>query len=259
MEKHLENPPLVEVLLELRWKLRQPEGAGFPVDPAYPIVVGLLYEQVKADFPFVEDLAQSRLSPEMLQYSIAHRFRAGPDCWPLVQIGPGIASLNFTTSYSWPDFESSAKQFIERLTRAYEVAADTPPLFEQVMLRYINAVDLGSMQVDLQSFLREQLHIALALPTPGAVRSEATAPSDLRLQVVYPAEPLSGLAILNLGTGRRQGQLALLWDLSVVWTEAEGLDLARFVEWVADAHQLIENWFFTLIAGPLYDRFRGGA
>ncbi len=123
MGEHLKNAPLVEALLELRWELQQ-EAEPLPArDSAYPLIVGLLYGQVKNVYPFIEALSQSHLPAELIPFVPTHRFRIGADQWPLVQIGPGIATLNFTTLYRWEGFRATAAEFIEHLASAYESAA----------------------------------------------------------------------------------------------------------------------------------------
>ena len=110
MGEHLKHAPLVEALLELRWELQQ-DGESLPArDPAYPLIVGLLYGQVKEGYPCIEALPQSRLPAEVIPFLPTHRFRIGASEWPLVQIGPGIATLNFTASYRWQRFQAAAEE-----------------------------------------------------------------------------------------------------------------------------------------------------
>jgi hypothetical protein len=42
---------LVEALVEVRW------GEGGHRNPAYPIIVGRLYERLRSDYPEIEDLS----------------------------------------------------------------------------------------------------------------------------------------------------------------------------------------------------------
>jgi uncharacterized protein (TIGR04255 family) len=80
--EHLKHAPLVEALLELRWELQQ-DGESLPArDPAYPLIVGLLYGQVKEDYPFIEALPQSHLPAEVIPFLPTHRFRIGVRIYP---------------------------------------------------------------------------------------------------------------------------------------------------------------------------------
>lgn len=258
MGERLRNPPLVEALLEMRWRLSQREPSTPPIDPAYPIVVGLLYDKVKDRFSCVEELPQSRFPHEMLQFSMTHRFRIGPAEWPLVQIGPGIASVNYTTSYTWDEFRTAACEFIDHLTSAYKVAVNRPPDLEQVTLRYLNAIEFEAIPASVLSFLREQLRVGFDVPIPvAAVSSGVVAPDILRLQIGYRLERPHGVGILSVNTGRRNKQLTLFWDMGVVSAGEDVPDFEDFPQWLSSAHEVAENWFFALIEGTLHEEFKG--
>ena len=62
--KKLKNAPLIEAIFELRWELsKKPDGRQF--DPHHKILLGIIYEKVKDDYPFHEQL----LRQVHLQYS----------------------------------------------------------------------------------------------------------------------------------------------------------------------------------------------
>lgn len=259
MDEQLKNPPLVEALLELRWKLQPVENMP-PVDPAYPVIVGLLYDRVKDRYRFQETAPEARLlPPEILPYRATHRFRVGDGQWPLVQIGPGVAVLNFTTSYTWSRFSKAASTFIGNLKEAYQVATDTIPELGQVLLRYINSLDFPFGEQDVLDFMRDKLHIACAVPDemvdPGTV---AGPPASVRFEVRYPLRNPAGLGILNVRRGTKMDNPALVWELLVVSAGEEAPDLDELSQWLQDAHHVIEEWFFELIKGNLYQSFKGG-
>lgn len=254
MERRLRKPPLLEALLELRWGLVQEQPGSPPLDPGYPVVVGLLYDRVKSDLPFIEDLPQSRLPPEVLQWVVTHRFRRAAGQWPLIQIGPGIASVNFVQDYAWGAFEPEALRLIQALTAAFQLAASRELPFEKALLRYINAFEVATIGDGALFFLRDSLHVKLELPPPG--KSGTGAPERFRLETSFGLEVPKGLAILGAAVGQREGKAALFLDLSV---QSSGRDI-RFPEgfqaWLESAHRVVEDWFFTLIAGPLENRLQ---
>ena len=256
MDKHLRNAPLVEALFELRWGAER-EEVGTSHDPAYPIVVGLLYEQVKQDYPFIETLPQSRLPAEMLLSLPTHRFRFNEAQWPLVQIGPGIATLNYTTSYTWEAFQTAAVRFLAQFRDAYQHAASAPPQLRQVTLRYINALEFQFEEQDVLEFLRDKLHVVCVLPEAMAKPPTSGPTASIRLQVSYPLDKPRGTGVLNIGRGEKKGKSALVWDLLLISQGANipGFDILD--PWLSDAHDVLEKWFFTLIEGDLYQEFRG--
>jgi len=259
MGEHLASAPLVEALLEVRWKLRE-EANSPPLDPAYPLIVGLLYEQIKGEYGYVEVLPQSRLlPPQIAPYLVTHRFRVGQNRWPLVQIGPGLATLNFTTSYTWGDFSRAAQEFMTRTADAYRAAASESLILSQVALRYINAVHFDFQTQNVFDFLRDKLHIKCELPPGLTLSADGGLPSTFRFQVAYPLHHPAGSGLLVISQGQKDGQPALVWDLLVASAGADTPGLGEFADWLSQAHEVIENSFFALIEGDLHRRFQGGA
>ncbi len=259
MYEELKNPPLVEALLDVRWRLQAKENMP-PVDPAYPVVVGLLYDRVMDQYRFQETAPEAHLvPPEMLPYRATHRFRVGEGQWPLVQIGPGVAALNFTTSYTWNRFSKAAFTFVEKLRDAYRVATDRIPELTRVTLRYINSLEFRFEEQNVLDFMRDKLHIACAIPremvTPDTI---AGPPASLRFEVRYPLTRPRALGILNVRRGRRADKAAIVWELMVLSADAQVPDLDELPQWLSEAHDVIERWFFRLIEGDLYGLFQGG-
>ena len=259
MYEQLKNPPLVEALLEIRWRLPSVENMPL-VDPAYPVVVGLLYDRVMDQYRFQETAPEAHLlPPEVLSYRAMHRFRVGEGQWPLVQIGPGVAVLNFTTSYTWDRFRRAATVFIEKLNDAYRVATKRIPQLTRVTLRYINSLEFRFEEQNVLDFMRDKLHIACAIPremvTPDTV---AGPPASVRFEVRYPLTRPDALGILNVRRGTRADKAALVWELLVVSADRQVPDLDELPQWLSDAHGVVEPWFFRLIEGDLYRLFQGG-
>ena len=59
MGKRLKNAPLLEAIIELKWKLTTPAHGNFPgakIDPEYSLALGRLSEKLNPDYPFHEPL-----------------------------------------------------------------------------------------------------------------------------------------------------------------------------------------------------------
>lgn len=111
MSEQLKSPPLVEVILEMRWRVgpaSQPDQtsgrrgavsvvpAEMTVDPSYDLLVGRMFDRLSAIYPFHERLPSAMVPAEMVPFLVQHRFRRAQGSWPLVQVGPGIVTLNDT-------------------------------------------------------------------------------------------------------------------------------------------------------------------
>lgn len=247
---YLPNKPLVEALLEIKW------GRADEPDPAYPLIVGALYERLQGDYPHIEDLPLAEAPPHIAVQAVRHRFRAKPEGWPLVQIGPGIATLNDTEDYAKDDFLNRAKllpsQVIESVPSSY-----AKPLITSLLLQYIDAVEFDYGNLDVRDFLKSRLHVELSVPDTlfqgQPVRDQ---PVHLGMQMAFPLSEPAGQVELRVATGQRGGKPAVIWHTTVMTTgPAAELAAQKFDEWLEAAHGVTHHWFFALVQGELLKGF----
>ena len=258
MPHELANKPLVEAILELKWS---PQGQVIAwSDPAYPLYVGTLYEAIKDDYGVVEELPAKQIPDEISAGVVKYRFRRSADGWPLVQAGPGIATLNFTEAYDWERFRKAALDFFPRLLSAYRFSGTYQgPAFTAAILRYINAAEADPALEDPLRFMHTKLHTEIGLPADIVQANQirgAAAAVDLRLS--YPLADPVGSGNIRLTTGKKNDKPAIVWDLSVISQGADAPQSEEQMEqWLLRAHDLIEAWFFTFIEGELEAQFGG--
>ncbi|MBV6460184.1 MAG: hypothetical protein HJHJAOHD_00286 [Flavobacteriales bacterium] len=97
----LPNAPLVEVIFELRWKVTDKEELT-----KCQYLHGDLYASIKDIYNFREALVAPEVPMELYLNIPAHRFRVAQNNYPLVQVGPGLLTLNTIDSkYNWEEFE----------------------------------------------------------------------------------------------------------------------------------------------------------
>ena len=106
--RELQKKPLIEAILELRWHVDPSRG-----DPNYSIFVGRLYDLLASKYPHYEQLPSSMIPSQMAANIAQHRFRVAEEKWPLVQVGPGIVTLNDTDNYTWYDFGVRANYVVK--------------------------------------------------------------------------------------------------------------------------------------------------
>ncbi|MBI3493798.1 MAG: TIGR04255 family protein [Acidobacteria bacterium] len=260
MAQNLARPPLIEALVELKWDLVA-QKTGESIDPAYPLLVGALFERLRSIYPSVERLPASDVPDALTPHTPKVRLRHAVGEWPLVQLGPGIASINVTAGYTWTDFSARCIAFFEALSSAHVSVVGKEPRFGQILIRYINALPADPRREHVISYLNSKLHTAITFP-PGIAGDSSVVdrPARLSLNISYPVvRPGSGVAVLKMGSGFSAGKPALILDMSVETAKANEVpgDRASFAAWLDSAHELIERWFFTLIAGELEASFRG--
>lgn len=251
--KHLKNKPLVEAIIEMRWALQ--ESPNMQVDPHYKILLGRLFDRISSEYQKHQPLPAASIPDEMVGYIVQHQFRIRENEWPLVQIGPGIITLNETTAYMWDDFGNRAKKVISGFYDAYP---DRESLrVNNLLLRYINAIEFDYVKESLITFLNEKMSVITGLPkTLFTNRKVSETPIGLNWQATFLLEDPKGVIHLKYATGKKAEAPALIFELSV---QSVGKDVPcmpeGFDNWIERAHGVIEDWFFKLIEGELERRF----
>lgn len=249
--KHLPNKPLVEAILEVKW------GGEVQPDPAYPISVGRLYERLRHEYPEIENLPVAQVPAEMTTHIVRHRFRKKQDAWPLVQIGPGVLTLNDTVGYHWDDFNARARMLLPWLYDAHPSPSSLR--LNSLLLRYINAVELDYEKESALEFLSSRMRLSIGVPSELVDETALRAyPTAVGLQIAFAAQAPAGALRLQVGTGASKGRKALIWEIHFM---SVGVDVPRvpdgFGAWLDGAHAKIEDWFFGLAEGELLRKFLG--
>ena len=248
--ENLPNKPLAEAILEVKW------GEPNQRDPAYPIMVGRLYDEVREQYPATEELPLAQFPPELAVHIPRHRFRAAEGGWPLVQIGPGIVTLNDTENYRWPDFRQRALELHPAVTKTHP----TPDALDitSLKLQYIDAVSFDFEVADVRAFLKTKLHIDVSIPGPlFEGQPVGDRPADARVQLTFPANLPSGRVQLSVSTGRKNDRPAVIWH-TLLWSVGQDAKAGwrDFERWLDAAHGILDHWFFALVQGDLLEEFR---
>lgn len=247
---NLSNKPLIEAIFELRWALTEDNLND------YKIIVGSLYDHLKEKYPFHEPLDASKMPDEITRYVIKHRFRKDKDDWPLVQIGPGVVTLNDTENYEWEEFYNQIDRLIHSFTEVYP-SSSQPIEFNNIFLRYINAVEVDYSKHHIFDFLNDNMNINMNLDRElfdnNSVSSE---PSGFKLNLSYPTNDPAGIIHLQFSKGQKSKTDALIWEMRVESTDKNNQkDTESILSWLNSAHKLAENWFFTMLNDEFLKRF----
>ncbi len=251
----LTHPPLVEAILEVRWQLQE-QAPGIAIDPKYKLLVGRLYDRLSDDYPFHEPLPTASMPDEMLGYVVQHRFRSAEGAWPLVQVGPGLLTLNDTRDYTWKAFGIKSRQLIDALYSAYPDAPNALQV-SSLQLRYIDAIPFDFERADVLRFLADDLKITLAFsPDLFGDVPVNPAPKSLNAMFEFSTENPLGTLRIRLARGKHHDSDAVILEMVLI---SEGADApampASFATWLDAAHTVIHDTFFEMIKGRLEDQF----
>ncbi|MFC1939989.1 TIGR04255 family protein [Chloroflexota bacterium] len=247
----LPNKPLVEAIFEFRWQISGGDG-----DPHYPLFIGRLYDKVQSEYPFHEPLPSAMIPLPAATNLVQHRFRAEKDRWPLVQVGPGIVTVNDTEGYIWEDFGKRIKALIRAIYETYP--EPTGLRVANLNLKYLDAFELEADQ-NMLTYLSDKLKAKVSLPsqlfTDTAV---CTMPNTFNMMSSFATSEPKGRILVKFTSGKHADKPALVMELAVSSNEADLPKMPdEFEDWVESAHKLTDDWFFKFIEGELERRFAG--
>lgn len=245
-----ENPPLLEIIAELRWAAPlAAQGIPLPVMPeqgapydgafmSFAAKVGALgYERVERlvpyGFPLMPHEPTVRLRP-----------KAGVQDSTLFQIGPNMFSANATPPYkSWDEFSPKVKQGVNALFESRIEKDISSPVF--VSLRYIDAFrdDLtkGKPSID---FLSEALGIRLEIN--DAISGQCVADKKITpsLQLVVPIS--FGTMTVSFAEGQVDQSAAIIMDTTVALKNPIEPNVELVMNGFGQARQVIHDVFVKL-------------
>lgn len=253
----LPNKPLVEAVFELHWHLEKKVDES-EVDPGFRILLGRFFDKVKTSYPAVVDLPVAQIPEAMVPHVVRHQFRASKDGWPLIQLGPGILSINETSNYRWETFRPMLEGGLNSLQASYptEIYAFRPA---RIILRYINGISNESTgsQLSVIDFLRDQLHTRIEVePALFETADEWRFPEIARLHLAYPLSKPKASGRLAFAFGGASDPSNLLLEISIDSAKNGVPDsVSGIMQWLDDAHRIVDKWFFGLVRGELLNRF----
>lgn len=256
----LSTNSLIEAWLELRWQLEQLDSTQIARDPGFDMAVGSFYQNVKQRYSYRHALDATKIPADLAPFIVRYQFRTEENGWPLLQIGPGIATVNFTNPYSWPHFQQEATFLRTNLVKSYEQPLKT----EALVLRYRNALPFQHQQSSIVDFLSESLNVSVRQPRwiPGDAAAKSF-PIGLNLRLAFELRDNIGVGTLTIGSGYKKADHAtsqetqieaVIFDLEVAIHGDNTPSLSNeseFMTWLSLAHRVIHDWYFSLIDGSI--------
>jgi uncharacterized protein (TIGR04255 family) len=251
----LTKPPILEAIFEMRWNLAPVPNSQIRRDPSYPLLYGRLYDRFRKDYALVEDLPSAQAHPDASPYVVRHRMRKAADQWPLVQIGPGVITVNEGTKYGWDQFRGEIVRIFEAFTDFYP--ASTFPLnIVKTELRWINGIQISEKENPLQ-FMADKLHTKIeldsALFASGKVCPAAQA---VMMNVGFDIQEPVGKAMLGIGSGEVADKPAILQQMMLQSLGDDApQDFGALDPWLDSMHSIAKDWFEVLCRGDVMKQF----
>ena len=252
----LKNKPLVEAVFELQWELVTKDDSSFEVDPDYPLLIGRMYDRLSSEYPAYVRLDSANIP---LGHIAQHQFRKAADQWPLVQLGPGIITVNDTDDYHWQNFRDRITSAVRVLFESYPQAENGSQKLKVGLsrLRYVNRIFFDYQKDRILDFLREQMQIGVDLPTRLFQDSGVSdSPERFSLDFGFSSSRPPGAIALRFSRGQIDEQDAILWNTQVTSVKSDAPSGPEAIAaWIDEAYHLTHDWFYKIIEGKLLESF----
>jgi len=249
----LSRAPLQEVVFEAKWELDVHEGTNQVFDPGFELAQGLFAEAVRAEFPLHKRVMPPFIPLQALAQKPVHQFWKGEKVWPVLQLGPGILTVNDTEkNYVWA---STFRPMVDKALDAVFKSYRGDMRFNRVDLRYIDAVEFPTEpRTALFDFVKNNLQVRLekGFDVEGSL-------NNLNVSQTYKLENGSQLTLviatgLIIATGLRNKVPAVVWQTAI---SNKGIQKIEDIKkWLVESHTTISNLFKRMLRKEYYDSLR---
>lgn len=239
----LSKAPLVEVVFELRW----------PVSDKSDLMVaeylyGDIFAEIKNKYPYRERVLPIEIPVELTINKPVYRYRANKNDYPLVQIGPGLLTLNTTANiYEWDIFFNDAKELTRIFLNVFK--NENEKQFNPSLL-YLDFFPFDFKNGDISKFINKNLDIKIE----QSFIENTGYPKDINVAYSFNVKQGELKVSLQKGSDKSQNEGLLLQ------TRINGKPLSAdndfFAEWLNESHEICSNLFKKLTKGQLYESFK---
>ena len=244
----LSKAPLQEVIFEIRWALVPGKETGQIIDEGFELASGRLSTIIEQQFPYYKRIIPQDIPDQLMHYQAIHQYWTGENKWPVIQLGPGIFTINCTDGgYDWEGgFRILIKQAIEWLEQSYRKSLN----IRFASLRYIDAIkvdDYGGIKDGWQNFIK--LHFNFEYNNQFNTRGRQ---KQIQIHQTFELEDGSDLQV-QIANGVRNNEKALIWQTAIL--KKDTFDSDKLFSWADYAHGIAHDLFQEMIKPDLYASF----
>jgi len=240
----LPNAPLLEVIFEIKWDITSRTDI---VDFQY--LHGDLYSNLKSKYSHRESLIPPEVPLEVIKGSPVYRFRETSGSYPLVQVGPGLISVNTVDNqYFWSQFRDESNQVLNVLTDIYPKYSE---LHLVPALTYIDFFEYDKNKETPLEYLNANFQLSLKDNFMGDFKAKM---SDVNITLNYHVE--EKIVSLTLRNGIINNEKEGLVLQTKVIGAKERYNTQKLKDWLDSAHDLSSSMFKALTSGKMYESFK---
>jgi uncharacterized protein (TIGR04255 family) len=238
----LPNAPLIEVIFELRWKVTTKEELE-----KCQYLHGDLYALLKNEFKFRESLVAPALPLELFSNLPAHRFRVAQNEYPLIQVGPGLITVNtIDSNYNWGEFELLINNTIKKFFEVYKFLDDQEIT---LAIQYLDFLSFDFENENILDFLSKNLNLTIS---QNFFDNNIKA-NNLNLSFNYNTE--LGSLLVSFTRGKNNFKADGIVIRTALQKAKCKSNILLIKEWLNDSHEFCSKLFKDMTKGNLYESF----
>lgn len=254
MKHVLENPPLKEIVMEIKWELVTSEADDdLRSDPHHKLLLSRFFDKISGPdgkYPIYNELPQAKFPEELLAHQVIHRFSLEEVPNSSVQLGPGVLALNKNhKNYTWEDFNKKAVWLRDKLFEVHPKPSELN--FEEFNLTYLNALPFDHDNNNIYEFIKNELNFEVKLPQDFFKHNLSQTSSSLVVNTVFSSVNPNGNVRLKVGTGYGGDEPVVIFEITFSMNDIDETDefiknKDNFEKRLTEMHEIIENVFFSL-------------
>jgi len=241
---------LVEVWLTLKWKIDSSTGKP-PRDEGYPLALGKFDVIARKEYPNRVPLDSNRVPLEITPHTPRLQYvkKRDDEKHKLLQIGPGIATINYLTDYTWNSFSKDSIYLRDTVISAYEDNIT----FQYVSLQYRNAIPFDYGKNNLLVFIKANFGIDISIPKNfTGNKAFPTYPTNANYKFSFDLKSLAGKGNYILATGLKKEEkgnvIPVIIQESEIVSELKNVpdvqNQKEFEKWLKEANEIANTWNF---------------
>jgi uncharacterized protein (TIGR04255 family) len=225
-----------EVIFEIRWGNQNPILKGeIKSSPEYNILLGMFLETFRKDFRAFETLPSAGMPEGISRGLIQYRLRRNAsENWPLVQLGPGVFSLNINKD-SWSEFKSLITKYADKFD---QISKDFNLETIKIKLTYILAKEFDFEKEDLNEFLKNKLNIEVSMGSSRKLDKMKTINFQTKITIDNP----TGDLIYLVAEGKKKELKAIVWQAQLESEIPQILKGKELLQWLDAANLVVRKW-----------------
>lgn len=237
----LPKAPLLEVIFEINWDIINNNDIV-----KFQYLHGDLYSILKSDYPKRENLVPAEVPIDIMKNKVMFRFRKEAG-YPLVQVGPGILTLNTTDElYFWNDYREEITKVTNSLSEVFPDINQTN-LF--LTLTYLDFFEIDIDNENIVDFINMNLNLNV---NQTFIENKDTKEVNLTFSYILDEDTL----ILNLRNASiNNDKKGLILQTKLIGNKKKYTSEEQ-MKWLNRAHETCSNIFKKITTKDFYNSFK---